>query len=149
MHRFLLVLLLFSPLAANANSQAIDLRNDFENALDRYRTNMPANKCGAFRNARGNAQSLMRWHADASLALRWNAMLPKTGCKQAPLIIDPAATNTSKNPEVNQPNDGFLAAEGTAIEGSCLPFHKILALEWTRSIKAKCPDGGYISITAH
>ena len=149
MQSFLLVLLLFFPLAANANSQAIDIRNDFENALDRYRTNMPANKCGAFRNARGNAQSLMRWHADASLALRWNAMLPKTGCRQAPLIIDPAATNTSKNPKVNQQDGGFLTADDSLINDSCLPFHKILAVEWTRSIKAQCPGGGFISITAH
>ena len=67
-------------------------------------------------------------------------------------VLLPLATpfaSQRAGPEVNQPNDGFLAAEGTAIEGSCLPFQKILALEWTRSIKAKCPDGGYISITAH
>ena len=150
MHRFLLALLLFSPLVANANSDAIDLRNNYEDSLSRYKTHSTQrNKCLAFRNARGQAQSLMRYHQDASLARRWNKMLPRTGCRQAPLIIDPAATNASKNPEVNQPNDSFLAAEGTAIEGSCLPFQKILALEWTRSIKAKCPDGGYISITAH
>lgn len=150
MQRFLLVLLLFSPLVANANSGAIDLRNDYENSLSRYKTNSTQrNKCLAFRNARGQAQSLMRYHQDASLARRWNEMLPRTSCRQATLIIDPAATNTSKNPEVNQPNDGFLAADGTAIEDSCLPFHKILALEWTRSIKAQCPGGGFIYIKAH
>ena len=150
MHRFLLALLLFSPLVGNANSDAIDIRNSYEDIMNSYRTGSSRElKCLSFCTARGYAQSLMKYHKDASLARRWNAMLPRTGCKQAPLIIDPAAINVSKYPEVNQPNDGFLAAEGTAIEGSCLPFHKILALEWTRSIKAKCPDGGYISITAH
>ena len=150
MHRFLLALLLFSPLVANANSDAIDIRNSYEDLMNSYRTGSSRElKCMSFSTARNYAQSLMRHNKDASLARRWNKMLPRTGCRQAPLIIDSAATNTSKKPEVNQPNDGFLAAEGTAIEGSCLPFQKILALEWTRSIKAKCPDGGYISITAH
>ena len=130
MHRFLLALLLFSPLVANANSDAIDIRNSYEDIMNDYRTGSSRKlKCMSFSTARNYAQSLMRYHKDASLARKWNAMLPRTGCKQAPLIIDPAAFNVSKNPEVNQPNDGFLAAEGIAIEGSCLPFQKILAME--------------------
>lgn len=150
MHRFLLALLFFSPLVANANAEAIDTRNSYEDVMNSYRTGSSRElKCMSFSTARNYAQSLMKYHKDASLARRWNAMLPKTGCKQAPLIIDPAATNASKNPEVNQPNKGFLAADETLSEGSCLPFHKILALEWTRSIKAQCSGGGFVSIRAH
>ena len=150
MYRFLLVLLLLSPLAANADSRAIDLRNDYEDSMSRYRTNSTReNKCLAFRNARNQAQSLMRYHQDSSLAIRWNSMLPSTRCKQARLIIDPAATKTSEKPELNQVNDGFTGVTGGLAGGGCLPFHKILELEWKRSIKAQCPGGGFISIKAH
>ena len=148
MKLLLLALLLLSPLPTHANSDAINMRNDFESALDRYRTNMPANKCGAFRNARTDAQMLMNYHKDASLAIRWNKLLPTTRCKQARLVIDPNAIKTTKSPKLNEGED-YVAVNESLDGGGCLPITEIMALEWKRSIKASCSGGVYISITAH
>lgn len=90
----------------------------------------------------------MREGADATLAKRWNAMLPATGCRLTPLIIDNSAVNKSENPEVNEvPGQGSQAA--ITLTGGCLPFQEIMTIDVTRQVQARCPGGGSIFIKGH
>ena len=140
------MLFTFIPVSASANSRVIGLRNDFNSSLDDYRTNSPRNKCSAFDRARTYADLVMREGRDASLAKRWNSMLPSTSCRLTHLIIDPSADKQSSSPEVNQALTTQILVSGT---GSCLPFKEIMTIDITKKAQATCPGGGFIFIKAN
>ena len=146
------MLFILFPVSASANSRVIGLRNDFNGSLDDYRSAPPRHKCSAFDNARTYADLVMREGADATLAKKWNAMLPSTGCSLTPLIIDGFAGNTSENPDVNA---GSAVANQSMPQvplppmGGCLSIQEIMAIDVTRQVQKICPSGGLVYIKAH
>jgi hypothetical protein len=136
----LVAVFIFHPLAVNANSRAIEIRNSFNSSLDDYTKYIrkPKLKCMAFSNAKFSAERLMSEGPDASLAKKWNSMLPSTGCNLTPLIIDASATNKLSDPE---PNEGLSLR-------SCSNFQEIMSIHLTQEINTSCPGGGSIYIKA-
>lgn len=151
MRFFGLVLFVFSPVAVSAESKSsrvIGFRNSFNSSLDDYRSNPPRLKCSAFDRARSYANLVMKVGSDANLAKQWNSILPTTRCRLTPLIIDGSAVNTSENPEVNEfPGQGSQAVMPPT--AGCFPFQKIMVINLTRQVQARCPGGGSIFIQGH
>lgn len=149
---FWVMLLILSPVSAGANSDVIGLRNDFNSSMDSYRSESPAHKCSYFDNARTYADLVMREGADATLAKKWNAMLPSTGCRLTPLIIDRSAVNTSENPDVNAGSalaPHSMSQTSLPPMGGCLSFQEIMTIDVTRQVQKRCPGGGLVYIKAH
>ena len=141
-----LLLYVFMPISGHAQSRTIELRNNFNSSIDDYRNRRSiSSKCSAYDLARTYAKSLMG-KGDATNAKRWNSMLPSTGCRLTPLIIDPSADKQSSSPEVNQALTTEISVSGT---GSCLPFKEIMTIDITKKVQATCPGGGFIFIKAN
>ena len=110
---------------AMARSRIIDLRNTYNEYRDEYvKSRTQKDRCHYTNLLRSYAQMIMN-EGDASNAREWNALLPNSGCRETPLIIDPSATNSSTNPNPNIPSN---PPSIMPIGESCISMQEILEI---------------------
>jgi hypothetical protein len=133
--------------SAMAESRTIDLRNTYNDYKDEYvKSRTQKDRCHYTDLLRSYAQMIMN-QGDASNAREWNSLLPNSGCRGTPLIIDPSATNSSTNPSPNIPNNPESIMP---IGARCMSMHEILEINTkTQAVFKDCPGGGHLSIKAH
>ena len=127
-----------------AQSRIINLRNTYNEYKDEYaKSRTQKDRCHYTDLLRSYAQMIMN-EGEASNAREWNALLPNSGCRGTPLIIDPSATNSSANPNPNIPSN---PPSIMPIGASCISMQEILEINTkTEAVFKKCPGGGHLSI---
>ena len=137
-------LLTIIPIESIASSRSISTRKSWLSEMDYYRSAPREYKCSSVDRLRGYAVSLME-QGDVSLASQFNRFLPRTGCRKSPIVIDPSAIRSSKNPE---PSAVAIATGSLGADGSCLSMTEILSIERTGHISKACGNT-FIYIKAH
>ena len=130
-----------APVAAG--SRIIDLKNTYNDYRSEYRkARSRKDKCHYVDLMRSYAQMIMV-EGDASRALEWNALLPRTGCRETPLIIDGSATTQSPNASVEkQPANSTM--------NDCKTFSDLSSINTgTKYVESNCAEAGYMYIKVH
>jgi len=126
-----------------AGSRIIDLKNTYNDYRSEYRkARSRKDKCHYVDLMRSYAQMIMV-EGDASRALEWNAFLPRTGCRETPLIIDGSATTQS-------PNASAEKKTANSSINDCKTFSNLSSINaGTEYIESNCAEGGYMYIKVH
>ena len=129
--------------SATAGSRIIDLKNTYNDYKSEYRkAGSRKDKCHYVNMMRDYAQMIMG-EGDASPAIEWNAFLPRTGCREIPLIIDRSTSAGFKN---SIPKKRAANSSST----NCITFSDLVSINTnTRHVKSDCGEAGYMYIKAH
>ena len=140
---FLVLLSAIATVPAVAGSRIIDLKNTYNDYKSEYRkAGSRKDKCHYVDLMRSYAQMIMV-EGDASRAIEWNAFLPRTGCRETPLIIDRSTSAGFKKsiPEKQSTNSPLT---------NCMTFGDLVSINMsTKHIKSDCGEDGYMYIKAH